>query len=51
MFHVSGVSIGTGGATDIIGRGLVVHANPDDYATQPTGNSGGRIACGVIAKA
>ncbi len=29
---------------------LVVHANPDDGKTDPTGNSGGRIACGVITK-
>jgi Cu-Zn family superoxide dismutase len=49
-FRISGVSIGSGGAGDILGKGLVVHANPDDYATQPTGNSGGRIACGVITR-
>ena len=34
--------------TSIIGRGLIVHAQPDDYKTQPTGNAGARIACGVI---
>jgi Cu-Zn family superoxide dismutase len=32
----------------IIGKGLIVHADPDDYVTQPTGNSGKRVACGVI---
>jgi Cu-Zn family superoxide dismutase len=32
----------------IVGRGLVVHADPDDFKTQPTGNAGARIACGVI---
>ena len=40
---VSGVAV-----SSIVGRGLVVHADPDDYRTQPTGNSGARLACGVI---
>jgi superoxide dismutase, Cu-Zn family len=38
----------TSGAASIIGRGLIIHADPDDYKTQPTGNAGARIACGVI---
>jgi Cu-Zn family superoxide dismutase len=36
------------GPGSIVGRGLIVHADPDDYKTQPTGNAGPRIACGVI---
>jgi Cu-Zn family superoxide dismutase len=38
----------TPGPASIIGRGLVVHAGPDDFKTQPHGNAGARIACGVI---
>jgi len=38
----------TPGPASVIGRGLIVHADPDDYKTQPTGNAGARIACGVI---
>ena len=33
----------------VVGHSLVVHGQPDDLATQPAGNSGPRIACGVIA--
>lgn len=45
-----GVSIGSG-PSDIVDRGLIVHADPDDFRTQPTGNSGPRIACAVIQAA
>jgi Cu-Zn family superoxide dismutase len=40
---VTGITVAS-----ILGRGLIVHADPDDYKTQPTGNSGARLACGVI---
>jgi len=44
---VDAISIGQG-AGNIVGRGLIIHADPGDYKTQPTGNAGARIACGVI---
>lgn len=43
-------SIGTGKPADIVGHSVVIHAKVDDYATQPTGNAGERVACGVIQK-
>jgi Cu-Zn family superoxide dismutase len=43
------VTIG-GGAADIVGKAVIVHKDPDDFKTQPTGNSGARVACGVIRK-
>jgi superoxide dismutase, Cu-Zn family len=41
---------GTTSIFDADGSALVIHAAPDDFKTDPTGNSGARIACGVIAK-
>lgn len=46
--HIGGVSLGGGARTDIVGRAFVVHAAPDDYASQPSGNAGARVACAVI---
>jgi Cu-Zn family superoxide dismutase len=37
------------GPKSLVGHSVIVHAQADDYATQPTGNSGARVACGVIA--
>jgi Cu-Zn family superoxide dismutase len=33
---------------DVDGAALVIHANPDDHLSQPVGNAGGRVACGVL---
>lgn len=46
-FVVSGLSLS--GDNTIVGRSVIVHADPDDYKSQPAGNSGKRIACGVIS--
>lgn len=46
--HIMGVSLGGGAGNDIAGRAFVVHAAADDYSSQPSGNAGARVACGVI---
>jgi len=43
------ITVSSGNAS-IIGRGLIVHAQPDDFKTQPTGNAGARSACAVIQR-
>ena len=48
-YTTNSVSVGEGVA-DVIGHGLIVHRDADDFKTQPTGNSGPRLACGVISK-
>lgn len=40
--------ISLGGPKSIIGRSVIVHAQADDFKTQPTGASGARVACGVV---
>ncbi len=46
-FEVRGAVAAPNGA-GLLGKAIVVHASPDDYVSQPAGNSGARIACGVI---
>lgn len=47
----TGVTLGAGAKSlgDADGTALVIHADPDDYTSQPAGNAGGRIACAVIS--
>lgn len=46
-FTMKGITVGPG-PTSIVGKGFIVHAKADDLKTQPTGNAGDRVACGVI---
>jgi Cu-Zn family superoxide dismutase len=42
--------LGDGSSSDVVGKALVIHASEDDLTSQPAGNSGARVACGVISK-
>lgn len=47
-FTVGDIAVSKDGPNGIIGRAVIVHAGTDDFKTDPTGNAGGRVACGVI---
>jgi Cu-Zn family superoxide dismutase len=48
-FESSTIAVSSG-VTAIVGKGLIVHRDPDDYKTQPTGNAGPRLACAMISR-
>lgn len=51
-FVAPGVTLGAGGNSLLKegGTSLVIHEKPDDYKSDPAGNAGARIACGLIGK-
>ncbi|MBO5320460.1 MAG: superoxide dismutase family protein [Ruminococcus sp.] len=36
--------------SEVIGKTVIIHGNPDDFTTQPSGNAGEKLACGVVSK-
>ena len=48
--EVHSISLTEGAVNNVVGRAVVVHRDRDDFTTQPAGNSGPRIACGVITR-
>lgn len=48
--EVHAISLTEGATNNVVGRAVVVHRDRDDFTTQPAGNSGPRVACGVITR-
>jgi len=48
-YETASIAVGSG-PTDVVGHGLIVHRDADDFKTQPSGNAGPRLACAVIVK-
>ena len=46
-FHVKNLDVS--GEHGVVGHAIIIHAAPDDFTTQPSGNSGKRLGCGIIA--
>ena len=47
-FAVGDIAVNSSSPNGIVGRAVIVHAQADDLKTDPTGNAGGRVACGII---
>lgn len=45
---VAGATLNDGGPNNLVGKAFIVHAKADDYASQPSGDAGARLACGVV---
>lgn len=45
---VDGWSIGGPDSTNIVGKSVIIHEKADDFTSQPSGNAGSRVSCGVI---
>lgn len=50
-FTSDDLTLKDGDEMSVVGKSVVVHAGPDDLKTDPSGNSGARLLCGVIVKA
>lgn len=46
--EVEGWTIGDGSSSDIVNKAVIIHADADDFTSQPSGAAGARVACGVI---